>query len=93
MTTSREYRQFAHQCIEWAAEADTNEDRNAFLDLARDWTFAALCLDRFTPAPPPVGEWGRLPEESPPPQRPRHQRRVDPEAGSGTCALLGWPGA
>jgi hypothetical protein len=46
MTTSREYRQFARQCTEWAAEADTSEARNAFLDLASDWTLAALCVDR-----------------------------------------------
>jgi hypothetical protein len=46
MTTSREYRQFAHQCTEWAVETDTDEVRDAFLDLARDWTLAALVLDR-----------------------------------------------
>ena len=48
MTTSREYRQFARQCTEWAAETDTSEARNAFLDLASDWTLAALCVDRAT---------------------------------------------
>jgi hypothetical protein len=48
MATSREYRQFAHLCTEWAAEVDTNEARNAFLDLASDWTLAALCADRAT---------------------------------------------
>jgi hypothetical protein len=46
MATSREYRQFARQCTEWAAETDTNETRNAFLNLAFDWTLAALCVDR-----------------------------------------------
>jgi hypothetical protein len=46
MTTSREYRQFARRCAEWAVETDTNETRNGFLDLARDWTIAALVLDR-----------------------------------------------
>src|ERR1700680_4896536 len=48
MTTSREYRQFARQCTEWAAETDTSEARNAFHDLASDWTLAALCVDRAT---------------------------------------------
>jgi hypothetical protein len=46
MTTSREYRQFAQQCTEWAVETDTDEARDALLDLARDWTVAALVLDR-----------------------------------------------
>jgi hypothetical protein len=46
MTTSREYRQFAHECTKWADETETDEARNAFLDLACDWTFAALCLDQ-----------------------------------------------
>jgi hypothetical protein len=43
MTTSREYRQFARE----ADETDTNEAREAFLDLARDWRFAALTVDRI----------------------------------------------
>jgi hypothetical protein len=46
MTTSREYRQFARECAKWAAETDTDEARNAFLDLACDWFFAALVVDR-----------------------------------------------
>ena len=48
MPTSSEYRQFARQCAEWAAETDTNETRNAFLNLAFDWTLAALSVE---PAP------------------------------------------
>jgi hypothetical protein len=46
MTTPHEYRQFARQCTKWATETETDDARNAFLDLACDWTFAALCLDR-----------------------------------------------
>ncbi len=48
MTTSREYRQFAQQCTEWAVETDTDKARDALLGLARDWTLAALVLDRAT---------------------------------------------
>jgi hypothetical protein len=47
MTSSREYRQFARECTKWAHETDTEEAREAFLDLARDWSFAALTVDRF----------------------------------------------
>jgi hypothetical protein len=46
MITSREYRQFASECTKWADETDTSEARKAFLELARDWIFAALLLDR-----------------------------------------------
>jgi hypothetical protein len=44
--SAREYRPFARQCAEWATQTDTDQDRNALLDLARDWTFAALVLDQ-----------------------------------------------
>jgi hypothetical protein len=46
MITSREYRQFARACVEWAVETDTDEDRKSFLALAKDWTFAAMAADR-----------------------------------------------
>ena len=45
MTTAQEYRKFAEECLRWAAEADTEEDRNSFLELARDWTLAALRVE------------------------------------------------
>jgi hypothetical protein len=41
-----DYRKFARQCTEWAVNAATDQDRETFLELARDWTFAALSLDR-----------------------------------------------
>ena len=44
MTTSGEYRQFARECTKWAGEAATDEIRESFLDLACDWTFAALVV-------------------------------------------------
>jgi hypothetical protein len=46
MTTSNEYRQFARECTNWASEAATDEIRDSFLDLACDWTFAALAVGR-----------------------------------------------
>jgi hypothetical protein len=45
-TTSSQYRQFARECTKWAVETDTEEDRNSFLALAIDWTFAAMATDR-----------------------------------------------
>jgi hypothetical protein len=55
MTTSREYRQFARRCTKWAAEAKTDDARNDFLNLAFDWTLAALHA-------------GHAPQEAPPPK-------------------------
>jgi hypothetical protein len=52
MTTVNEYRQFANEGLRWAAEAKTEDDRKALLELARVWTFAALRLEGvLTPNP------------------------------------------
>jgi hypothetical protein len=43
-TTSKEYREFAAECLRWATEV-AEEERQAFLDMARDWTLAAMRLE------------------------------------------------
>jgi hypothetical protein len=40
MTTADEYRKFAEECLRWARDAKTDEERKAFLDMARAWTQA-----------------------------------------------------
>ena len=45
MATAAEFRQYASECLHWATEVETDEDRQAFLDMARDWTLAALRLE------------------------------------------------
>ena len=45
MTTVDEYRRFAEECLKWATEADTEEFRQSFLSMARDWTLAAMRLE------------------------------------------------
>lgn len=45
MATVNEFRQFADECLRWAADAQTDEQRNAFLGMARAWTQAALRLE------------------------------------------------
>jgi hypothetical protein len=45
MTTAKEYREFANECLRWAAEVKAEDDRQAFLDMARDWTLAAMRLE------------------------------------------------
>jgi hypothetical protein len=42
MTTAKEYREFATECLRWATEVEAKDDRQAFLDMARDWTLAAM---------------------------------------------------
>jgi hypothetical protein len=37
MTTAAEYREYAHECARWAAEAKSDEMRDAFLDMANHW--------------------------------------------------------
>ena len=45
MAAVSEYRKFADECLRWAAEAKSEDERDSFLGLARDWTLAALRLE------------------------------------------------
>lgn len=45
MVTAQEYRKFARECLQWANEAEREEFKDAFIQMARDWTLAALRLD------------------------------------------------
>jgi hypothetical protein len=45
MTTAAEYREYAHECARWAAEAKSDEMRQAYLDTANHFLAAALELD------------------------------------------------
>ena len=45
MTIPQEYRKFADECLRWATEAETEEFRDAFIQMARDWTLAAMRLE------------------------------------------------
>ena len=48
MTTADEYRQYAVECLRWAKEAETDEERQSFLDMARrvigPWPLCGLPL-------------------------------------------------
>jgi hypothetical protein len=44
MTTADEFSEYAKECLRWADEATTDDERQSFLDMARDWTLAALHL-------------------------------------------------
>jgi hypothetical protein len=45
MTTACEFREYAKECLQWADQAETDDQRQSFLDMARDWTVAALRLE------------------------------------------------
>jgi hypothetical protein len=45
MATPAQYRHFARECLKWATEADSDELRDSFLRMARDWEAAALAAD------------------------------------------------
>ena len=42
MIIKAEYQRYAGECIRWAAKANTEEERQAFLEMADAWTWAAL---------------------------------------------------
>lgn len=42
MTTKAEYQHYARECLQWAARAKTEEERQAFLEMADAWTRAGL---------------------------------------------------
>ena len=39
--SSKEYREFARECMRWADEAASEEDRQHFLAMAKAWVHAA----------------------------------------------------
>jgi hypothetical protein len=45
MATGDGFRQYAQEWLRWADQAKTEEERAAFLDMARDWTLAAMRLE------------------------------------------------
>jgi hypothetical protein len=45
MTKTNQFRQFAAECLRWAAEATTQQDKKPFLDMANDWAQAAIRLE------------------------------------------------
>jgi hypothetical protein len=45
MSAADEYHSYARDCLRWAAKARTEQQREQFLSLARDWTQSALGLE------------------------------------------------
>ncbi len=49
MKTAIEYRAMAEECFKWAGEAQTDEVRTSYLQLAQVWLDAASKLDGLPP--------------------------------------------
>ena len=45
MSTPRDYRALAEECFRWAQHAQTEDKRQAYLDVARTWLEAASGQD------------------------------------------------
>jgi hypothetical protein len=55
MAAVKEFHEFADECMRWAAAARTEDQRQAFLQMACAWTQAALRLEGVLipePVPP-----------------------------------------
>jgi hypothetical protein len=58
MITAAEYREWAEECLEWAAEAATPEERDRHIRSAEIWLQSALRTERLSKQPPSTEqEW------------------------------------
>lgn len=66
--SSKQYREFATECLRWAEESTSEADRRHFIDMAKAWVQAAAELRELdhhvesTPSPRPArrrkgGDW------------------------------------
>jgi len=44
--SSKEYREFADECMDWAKTARSDREKRIFLQMAETWLNAALLADR-----------------------------------------------
>jgi hypothetical protein len=50
MPPTAEYRQYADECFAWAKQAETDSERDLFLQMAKTWMEAALLVKKAKPA-------------------------------------------
>jgi hypothetical protein len=56
MSSAKEYREYATECMDWAKTAKTDYERDIFLQMAKSWMEAAfLARDREVPPPQTSG--------------------------------------
>jgi hypothetical protein len=61
MTTAKEYREFAAECLRWSAASETEDGRDSLLEFAGYLTRAALRLERALTSSPAAGRTGDRP--------------------------------
>ena len=61
MTTADEYHRYARECLQWASEAETEEQRANFFAMARAWMQASLQMAHVSALAEPLGNPNRDP--------------------------------
>ena len=67
MSSKAEFKKFAEECLRWSRNAKTEEERQALIELANTWLYAAAT--RGTPSTPVTSPS----EAAPAPQPAEHQ--------------------
>jgi hypothetical protein len=49
--SSKQYREFARECLRWAEESASEEDRRHFMDMAKAWMQAAAEVHELSHQP------------------------------------------
>lgn len=65
MTTAKECREFGAECLDWAKTAVSDEEREIFLQMARNWLYAAASLEGRLTGPDSPGQRPRPPSSIP----------------------------
>jgi hypothetical protein len=60
-SSPKEYREFAQECLGWAAETKSERHRQVLLEMAKTWTQAGLEIER---------SWGLIDDVLTPSRRP-----------------------
>ena len=47
MSKAEEFRQYAEEAVRWARKSKTEQEKQAFMDLVRTWTQAAVHSERI----------------------------------------------
>jgi hypothetical protein len=66
--SSKQFREFARECMQWAEEASSEQDRLHFLEMAKAWIHAAAELGE------PIHDYAA---QAPPRNRKRKDRNSD----------------
>jgi hypothetical protein len=50
--SSKQYREFARECLRWAEESNSETDQRHFIDMAKAWMHAAAEISGLEPSSP-----------------------------------------